>query len=349
MKYSYFILLTFAFRKCVLATTLTVYNRSLRITREGWFFMGFTLAVGIAAINTGNNLMYLVLGMMLSVMVVSGVLSENALRRIRIERRMPLDARANRPFTVQYSLTNPKRIFPSYSLRLQEKGIESQTEAFALRIGAGERIMVEGLFIAKRRGLLNFTEARILTQFPFGLFEKTKMVELKGQLVVFPDPIYADEDAKGAVEWGAEESGAIKGEGVGLFGLREYHDGDNPRRIHWKLSAKAGKLIMKETEAMDLPMMAIVLDTTGYRPERDDDALELAVSKCAGLAENYIKRGYMVKLVTGNNELPYGNGLPHLRNLLTSLALFEPSPGAVGVAHLRPGEANVVVRMDSGQ
>ena len=142
MKFSYFILLTFAFRKCVLATTLTVYNRSLRITREGWFFMGFTLAVGIAAINTGNNLMYIVLGMMLSVMVVSGVLSENALRRIRIERRMPLDARANRPFTVQYSLTNPKRIFPSYSLRLQEKGIESQTEAFALRIGAGERIMV---------------------------------------------------------------------------------------------------------------------------------------------------------------------------------------------------------------
>ena len=40
--------------------------RMQRVTREGWFYVLFTLVVGAAAINTGNNLLYLVLGLQLS-------------------------------------------------------------------------------------------------------------------------------------------------------------------------------------------------------------------------------------------------------------------------------------------
>jgi len=287
--------------------------------------------------------MYLVLAMMLAAMVVSGILSENALRSIQIERRMPPEAWAKRSFPVQYVLMNPKRILPSYSLRVQEKGVRSAGEAFVLKLAAGERRTAEGNFIAERRGPLKFTEARILTQFPFGLFEKTKLVDISDQLIVFPSPVYSDVEAKGNVERGSEESGISRGEGVSLFGLRDYRDGDNPRRIHWKVSARAGKLILKETESMDLPMITVVLDTAGYRPGRDDDALEEAVSICAGIAEGYIKKGYMVRLITNGGELPYGAGLAHLRAILTALALFEPKPGAYATSVLRHGEAHVVV------
>ena len=50
--------------------------RKLKFTREGKFFVGITLGVGFAAINTGNNLLYLLLGMLLSLIVLSGVMSE---------------------------------------------------------------------------------------------------------------------------------------------------------------------------------------------------------------------------------------------------------------------------------
>ena len=63
--------------------------RRLRPTRAGWSFFAITFGVGFAALNTGNNLLYLVLALMLSFLVLSGVLSESALRGIAVRRRLP--------------------------------------------------------------------------------------------------------------------------------------------------------------------------------------------------------------------------------------------------------------------
>ena len=63
--------------------------RTLRPTRAGWVFFALTLGVGLAALNTGNNLMYMVLSLLLSFLVLSGVLSESALRGIQVRRLLP--------------------------------------------------------------------------------------------------------------------------------------------------------------------------------------------------------------------------------------------------------------------
>src|SRR2546426_12793719 len=63
--------------------------RSLRLTPERVRFLLLTLAVGVAALNTGNNLLYLLLAMMLSLIVMSGILSEQCLRHLVIRRRIP--------------------------------------------------------------------------------------------------------------------------------------------------------------------------------------------------------------------------------------------------------------------
>ncbi|MBK9998607.1 MAG: hypothetical protein IPO99_16120 [Nitrospira sp.] len=57
-------------------------DRTIRVTTEGIRFLLLTLAVGIAAVNTGNNLFYLLLAMMLSLVVLSGLLSEQCVRRL---------------------------------------------------------------------------------------------------------------------------------------------------------------------------------------------------------------------------------------------------------------------------
>ena len=57
--------------------------RKLKVMREGKYYLGITLGVGFAAINTGNNLLYLLLGMLLSLMLVSGVMSDLSLRHLR--------------------------------------------------------------------------------------------------------------------------------------------------------------------------------------------------------------------------------------------------------------------------
>src|SRR4030042_4883913 len=62
--------------------------RTLRPTRAGWLFFAATLRVGLGAMNTGNNLMYMVLSLLLAFLVLSGVLSESALRGVRVRRRI---------------------------------------------------------------------------------------------------------------------------------------------------------------------------------------------------------------------------------------------------------------------
>ena len=63
--------------------------RKLKLTREGKYYLLITLGVGFAAVNTGNNLLYLLLGMFLSLIVVSSVMSEISLRHLSVVRRLP--------------------------------------------------------------------------------------------------------------------------------------------------------------------------------------------------------------------------------------------------------------------
>ena len=68
---------------------LPAWRRRLRFTQLGRWYVALTIGIGLAAINTGNNLLFLVLGLLLSSIVVSGLLSETSLRAVRVERRLP--------------------------------------------------------------------------------------------------------------------------------------------------------------------------------------------------------------------------------------------------------------------
>src|SRR3989337_3817656 len=93
--------------------------RTIRPTKEGWWFLFATLGLGFAAINTGNNLLYLLLSMLLGTIVVSGILSEQCLRRHRIYRAAPRETFAGTPAAVGCLLYNSKRILASYSLTVE--------------------------------------------------------------------------------------------------------------------------------------------------------------------------------------------------------------------------------------
>src|SRR4030065_2726019 len=62
------------------------FPRTLSFTTEGKWFIGILLAIAIAAVNTGNNLLYLVVATLLSLIIISGFMSESALRKERTRR-----------------------------------------------------------------------------------------------------------------------------------------------------------------------------------------------------------------------------------------------------------------------
>jgi uncharacterized protein (DUF58 family) len=87
-------------------------------TRAGVVYVLVTLVIGIAALNTGNNLLYIVVAAMLAAMLVSGVVSAMVLRGLELEVRLPEHVFAGRPVVGRIVLRNPRRFLPSFSIRV---------------------------------------------------------------------------------------------------------------------------------------------------------------------------------------------------------------------------------------
>jgi uncharacterized protein (DUF58 family) len=127
-------------RRRRLALRRRFFPRGLSFTREGRVYVVVTLGVGFAAVNTGNNLLYLVLGMMLGLIVVSGVLSEITLRGVTVRRALARRAGEGEIFPVELTLGNVKRRAASYSVELRDEidGAPFKRRCFFLRVGPKE-------------------------------------------------------------------------------------------------------------------------------------------------------------------------------------------------------------------
>ena len=88
------------------------------VTKAGVVYVLVTLVIGIAALNTGNNLLYIVVAAMLAAILVSGVVSALVLRGLDLDVRLPEHMFAGRPVVGRIMLHNPRRFLPSFSIRV---------------------------------------------------------------------------------------------------------------------------------------------------------------------------------------------------------------------------------------
>ncbi len=311
--------------------------------------MGATFAVGLAAINTGNNLLYLILAMMLSFVAVSGVLSEQTMRHLTLRREVPRRIFAGRPADFGLRLFNRKRHLASYALHLREEdpaGGRPPTRFFLRILPQGREAWRYSLTLG-RRGWQELPGVRLLTRFPFGLFAKMSRPLLCDPVLVYPAlrPLRREEIPPAlAPGWREQDR---RGRGAGLYNLRPYRSGDDPRLVHWKTSAKAGDLMLKELEDEDRPRVRLALeDAAAGTPA---SVIEANLSYAASLAALAIGQGTAVQLVTAEGATEFGQGERHLDQILERLALYE-ARAAPRPLRLPPGsEPAVRIPLDAPQ
>ncbi len=306
--------------------TLNLHNRTLQLTREGFGFIVILFGVGLGAINTGNNLLYLVLAMCCSFIAVSGVLSEMSLRKLGVQTEGPAYLYAKEPGTIKVRLTNHKKWAPSCSIRIKvatsRHPYDLQPEPYFFFIPSGQSLEKPVLITASRRGPLKISTCKLATRFPFGFFYKTKTIPLQMEMVVFPaiHPVNLPQKC----EAGLEGEGTLQPRGEELHTIREFRPGDSWNSVHWKSSAKTGKLRVKEFQSQNLQSYTIFLtltDPTTQKPIQGE-MLEERVSEAGSLIYHLIQKGHEVSLKTEESQTPFGSSQAHLLNLMYTLAFI---------------------------
>ena len=299
-------------------------HRSTSVTAEGVQFLLFTLAIGIAAINTGNNLFYLLLAMMLSLVLISGIAAESCLRRLEFHRHLPDHLIVNEPATATLVVKNRKSQLPSFSLKLFDvsDGRELDRGLEIRQLPPGTSRLVSYPLVATRRGRLQLDGVCVGTEFPFGLFTKQTFYPIEETVIVCPELKPIDERLlQGLLTAGPDQSVHRRGHGNDLYNLRLYHAGDDSRSIHWPTTARTSQLTVRETEAEDQRRAVVYLPTVA--PVSHDAVFEQAVSLTASIIQHLAQRGYMLQLILGESRSSFGQGDLHLLELLRMLALCE--------------------------
>jgi uncharacterized protein (DUF58 family) len=288
----------------------------------------------------------------LSLIVISGLLSEQCVRRLTFHRHVPDLIMANDPATVSLSVTNHNRRFPSFSLRLFDvsEGQDIDRGLFVPHLAAHRSILLSYPLLATKRGWVRLEQLRAETLFPFGLFLKRALYPVETNVLVGP-PIkplslrFVDE----LVSEGQGHPLPRRGHGTQLYNLRLYQPGDDSRTIHWMTTARTAQLIVRETEIEDQRRITVVLSTIA--PDPFDELFERSVTFVGSLLWQLSQRNYPLRLVVGTDDSGLGFGSDHLLVMMRSLALCRRrSPESEeaqlvrdSMAHLAPQDSGYTV------
>ncbi len=314
--------------------------RRISFTSGGLVFTVGALAIGFAAVNTGNNLLYLLLGGMLGFIAVSGWLSEQAIRGLVVTRRLPRGVTVGQELRIGYTVRSRHRTLPSFAVEIAEGGLPGR--AFLPFVPAGGSTRARSLNTFVRRGVYPLEAVTLSTSFPFGLFRKERDLTLPGEIVVWPRsvrPVTALPTVPGE---GVAEGLAVPGM-LGHRGeyrsLRSYRPGDDPRDIHWRSSARLRDPVVREYERDGSECRWIYLDVR-HEP---GDAAEAAIEVAAALAARAVAENHPFGLKAGEAVVPRGEGPGHLERVLDLLARVDFSPDASGPDRALAGDGCVLV------
>lgn len=327
----------------------------LRLTKVGLWFAIFAAVALAAAINTGNNGLYLVVALMAGGLGVGQVLASANLRGLAVELEPPLEVFANTPARFALRLAHRGRWLPRWllvvSVEREDVDEEPRRRATAFLqpyLPAKGRVDGELELILSRRGRRRIRRARVTSLFPFGFFRKGRRHPVEVDVLVYPELFAAPGALPVPTGRMGEEAAARAGAGHDLFALRPFRTGDDPRGVHWKQSARTGGIVFKERRAEENRRLSIVLDNAvPPLDEADRSRFERLVSEAATAAVVFLERGFEVEVVTRDRQTPFAAGRRQRRAVLEHLALVEPvEPQAEPLAPAPPGTPQLRLAFD---
>jgi uncharacterized protein (DUF58 family) len=312
-------------------------------TREGVVYLGLICVIAIAALNTGNNLLFIILASLLAGILVSGILSHLVLTALELEFVLPDHIFAEQAMISRVALSNQKWVFPSFSVTVDAQE-DKKTQRETVGRDPRRRILDEAVYVPyvprraevtqhvemtfPRRGRYTQEGFRVSTKFPFGFLKKSRVVALTREILVLPSIKPTEEFYEILPLISGEVESSYKGRGVDLYAIRDYQEGDTSRHVDWKASAKAQQLKVREFTREDERRVVLIFDVR--LPKGDEESLaqfEKGVNFCACLAWHFYEINAQLQFMCDSIETPMTSAGEIIYPTLEALALVEPRTG----------------------
>jgi uncharacterized protein (DUF58 family) len=318
------------------------YKMEYRVSPAGWIYFGGILLVALAALNTGNNLLFLVLACLIAIILMSGILSSITLSGVEMRLSLPEHIFAGQPVRATIELQNDKHTLPSFSLRVEAVKPKNapapamlETPVYFPYVPKRDRVQQAVPMTFTRRGVHRQDTFRIVTRFPFGFLQKARRMDMNTEAIVYPSVAPSEEFVEilpglhGALE------SLSKGRGQDLYALRGYVANDSVRHVHWKASARSGSLMVREFTREDDCRVLLVLDphiSSVLKAESTPTAqtaaerFERAVTLCAALTWHFYERNALLQFRSAEVETRLAPAEEIVFLILRHLAMANPLP-----------------------
>jgi uncharacterized protein (DUF58 family) len=256
--------------------------------------------------------MYLLVSALLGFMAVSGLLGRGNLAGLRLSLEPPEEIYDGIETLVTVVLSNRRRRLPACLLRIELGG--GAVGCILLPRGASVRLPLAITFHG--RGVHRLPAARVVSNFPSSFFIRSLALPLAREVTVFPAPrpVRLSGEDSGRPASGEQPRG--RGFEGDLTRIGDYRGGEPLKSIHWKLSARHDRLMIKELSDSTAPPLLIDLAQV---PGAD---VEERLAGSCFLVNRAHRAGRPVGLRLGVRQFPPATGLHHKLHLLHELARY---------------------------
>jgi hypothetical protein len=319
-------------------------------TREGAIYLMLIALISVAALNTGNNLLFIILASLLAGILVSGILSKIVLTELELEFVLPDHIFAQQPMISRVTLNNRKWFFPSFSVTVSARDPDKKKRRKVV-VEKPRRILDQPVYVPyvprrsavtqhvelsfPRRGRYTQEGFRVSTKFPFGFLLKSREVPLRQEILVLPKVQPTEEFYEILPLISGEVESFYKGRGHDLYAIRDFQEGDTSRHVDWKASAKAQQLKVREFTREDERRVVLVFDARLPKAEvKSLEQFEKAVTFGACLAWHFYEIDAQLQFVSDGFETSMTGAGEIIYPVLEYLALVEPAVGPGGADNL---------------
>ncbi len=187
--------------------------------------------------------------------------------RLKITRLLPERACAGQPFQIRYIIKN-RGWLPIFWLQLDrglgQRWFRCLSSASLSSLSGRAQLQLQGSYLARQRGKYYLGLTIGTSDFPFSISRHSSSQRQHDSLIVHPawNPLQELQLPPGKK---LQKSGLARVMTLNDFldfqGCRDYHEGDNPKHIHWASSARRGDLVVKEYKDEVISRTALIVDT----------------------------------------------------------------------------------------